>query len=285
MARVAIITDTVANLPEATYRELGVRVVPQIVVFGDTSYREGIDLTLEEFYERLEAADPLPTTSRPTPQSYAEAYEDARASGAGEIVVLTPSARLSGAHDAAAAAAKEWGRPVIIVDTKTVSLAQALVVMEAARLARAGASGEEIRERAEAIRPQVALYGAIHTLWYLQRTGRVGRASAAVGSLLQIKPILTVSLDGVVDTVDRVRTWARALGRLVDQIGLDRPQGNARLHAGVMHARALPDAQSVAEQIKGRYGVQEVMTTYFTPAVATHTGPGLVAVAYWWERL
>lgn len=283
MTRVAVITDTVANLPEAVYRRYGVRVVPQIVIFGETSYREGIDLTLEEFYRRLALADPLPITSRPTPQSYLEAFEDASRE-AEEVVVLTPSARLSGAYDAAMTAAREWGGRATIVDTKTASIAQGFLVLEAARFASAGASAAEVEARVRQLRPRVAMYAAVHTLRYLQRTGRVGRAAAAVGSLLQIKPIITIGQDGVVDTADRVRSWGRALERLVELIASERPaMSGGRLHVGVMHAEAREDGQAVLERIEERFPIVERYFGYFTPAVATHTGPGLVGVSYWWE--
>lgn len=282
MSGVAVVTDTVANLPPDVCREYGIRVVPQIVIFGDESFREGVDLSVEAFYRRLRQADPLPITSRPTLQSYAEVFQEA-AREAASVLVLTPSRHLSGAFEAAATAARDFAGRVRIVDTRTAALAQGLIVTEAARLARQEADPDRLAGHVEALRPRVMLYGAIPTLRYLQRTGRVGRAAAAMGSLLQIKPIITIGEDGVVDSADRVRSWGRALERLAELVEAARPDPGAALHLGVMHADAEPDARALLQRLSERFAPVEQYFTHLTPAVATHTGPGLVAVAFWWE--
>ncbi|HJW88673.1 MAG TPA: DegV family protein [Dehalococcoidia bacterium] len=263
----------------------GIEVVPVNLVHEGRVYRDGLDLTPEEFYRLLREAKKLPTTSPASPGDYLEVFrrvgEKVRS-----ILCISVSARLSGMFDSARAAV-ELAREVLprtairVLDSGTAAMAQGFVVLAAARAARAEKDLQEVTETAARIMPLVELVAVLDTLHYLARGGRVPKVAAWATSLLQIKPILTLSR-GEVGLLERVHTRKKALSRLV-QIMRERVGGKRTLHVSVFHANALGAALALREEIIRDFQPQELYLTQFTSVMGVHTGPGVVGLAYYAE--
>jgi DegV family protein with EDD domain len=282
---VAIVTDSTSCLPREEVERYSIEVVPLNLVHEGQVYRDGQDLTADQFYRLLKAARRLPTTSPASPGDYLEVFrrvgEKARS-----ILCISVSGKLSGMFDSARAAA-ELATEVLprtaiqVMDSKTAAMAQGFVVLAAARAARLGSSLPEVMDAAARIMPRVELVAALDTLHYLARGGRVPMVAAWAASILQIKPILMLSR-GEVGLLERVRTRKKALSRLVE---LMRARvGKKRLvHASVFHAQALDEALALQERVIREFQPQELYLTQFTSVMGVHTGPGVVGLAYYAE--
>jgi DegV family protein with EDD domain len=268
---VAIVTDSTADIPAGLATERGITVVPLTVTLGGRSYLDGVEITAADFYARLVSSGEMATTSQPAAGRFAEVYERLLRDHE-RVLSLHISAKLSGTHGAARQGADlVGGTRVEVVDTKQVSLALSLLVLAASGMAAHGRDLEEILDGLAPIREQTRAYFVVETLEYLRRGGRIGRAGALLGSMLQVKPVLTIS-DGQVAPLERVRTREKALGRLVELV----KQGEGRVCALVAHAAAGEAAQRVAD---AREPVAEtLMVSTLGPVVGAHAGPGTVAV-------
>ena len=285
MPSVAIVTDSTSCLPQEEVERYSIEVVPVNLVHEGRVYRDGKDLTAEEFYRLLKKAKKLPTTSPASPGDYLEVFrrvgEKARS-----ILCISVSGKLSGMFDSARAAA-ELATDVLprttiqVLDSGTAAMAQGFVVLAAARAARLGNNLQEVMEAATRIMPRVELVAVLDTLYYLARGGRVPMVAAWAASLLQIKPILMLSR-GEVGLLERVRTRKKAFSRLVE-IMRERVGGKRPLHASVFHAQALEEARALGEEIVREFQPQELYLTEFTPVMGVHAGPGVVGLAYYAE--
>jgi DegV family protein with EDD domain len=276
MANVAIITDTSADLTPEQAEAQDIRQVPLSVSFGDESFAAGTELTNQAFYERLTAPDaPLPKTAAPSPAQFAKTFRRALEGGADEVVCFTLSKELSATWSSAVSAKSDFeGGAVRVIDTMTTSLGQSLLVREAADQAAQGATGAQIAERAEDLVARSHIYFVVDTLEYLQRGGRIGKASALVGSLLAIKPILTV-VDGEVEAVDRRRTTSKARKRLIE-ICAEKPVERLQ----VLHTMTA-DIEGFADRMAEAVGLDraQVEVGITGPVAGTHVGPGVVGAA------
>ncbi len=272
---VKIVTDSAANLPAPVARELDITVVPLTVIFGDQSYLEGVDITPEQFYNLLRTNPIFPRTSQPSPQDFADVFRPLVEEGH-EVLCITISKELSGTHNSAVQAqAMLSGAPITVVDSWYASAGQALLVVAAARAVRAGATRAEAAELVRALRQEVLLLFTLDTLEYLQRGGRIGRASAFVGTMLRIKPILRIQK--VVEPFDRVRRRQRALDRMVEAV-LDR-YGERPVWVGLAHGDAEEDFRALGALLKRRLNIQYFMETIVGPVVGAHGGPGVIGMA------
>jgi len=281
--KVAIVTDSVACIPEEMLQKYGIEVVPIQVIFGDKSYRDGIDITPSQFYSMLRAAEKLPTTAASLPGPVLEAFHKA-SQRASNILCITLSAKFSGMCDSAMLAmemAKDALHNVVIkvIDSQTAAAAQGLVVLAAARAAALGKSLTEVIETTRSVMQRVNLFCALDTLYYLVKGGRVPKAAAWASSLLKIKPILTVK-DGEAHPVTNPRTTAGAMKRMLEIMGQKVVKGQ-RLHVGVMHADALDSAIGLRDEISSQFDCAELFITEFTPVMGAHTGPGVIGVAFY----
>jgi DegV family protein with EDD domain len=274
MSKVAIVTDSTADLPPELVRRRGVTVVPLTVMIGGQSWLDGVEIQPDEFYRRLATAASVPTTSQPTPARFAETYtrlleqHDA-------VVSIHISARLSGTFASAEQAAAELGAAdrIHLVDSALVSMPLGLLVLAAAKMAEDGAAAATIVEGVEKIRSGAHVYFGVKTLDNLARGGRIGRANALVGSILQVKPVLTIQ-DGEVTPLERVRTWDRALNRIVDLArAVDTGQG---LCAIVGHAVDEDSAQRIAAALEPV--ADTLLLQPLGAVVGAHAGPGTVGV-------
>ena len=277
--RVAIVTDSISSLSQAQGKEFGVHVVPIHIFFGTQGYRDGIDLNAERFYSMLNGSKQIPTTSQPTAADFAECYTRL-ASQAGAVVSIHASKKVSATVDSARAACLEFpDLPIHIVDCQTVSMGQGLIVIAAARAAAAGKSAEEIVKLVEDLIPKTRVLFTVETLEYLRRGGRIGGATALLGSALRIKPILHIA-DGRVEPLEKARTTKRAVARLLDLMA-EQVASSDGVHAAVLHCNASDAAQRLAQEMAMRFHPVELHTAEAGPTVGTHGGPGTLGVTFY----
>jgi len=276
---IAIVTDSTAYLPRAlvTGAPVPVTVVPLHVVLGGVEHQEGIDITTKDLSAALRRFTPV-TTSRPSPQVFLDVYEAAAAAGATGIVSIHLSADMSGTCQSAQLAAQQSPVPVEVVDSRSLGMAMGYAVLSAAA---ASAGGRDLTDVAAVALSRsagatVAFY--VDTLEHLRRGGRIGAASALLGSALAIKPILTL-VDGSIRPLERVRTSSRALARLAELAVSAASSADGALDIAVQHLDSAERAQSLAEQLRERVVTAgEVLVAELGAVVGAHVGPGTLAV-------
>lgn len=269
--RFRVVTDSTSDVPAEWRERHGIEVVPLRVLFGTESFRDGVDLTVDEFYTRLRSADRLPTTSAPAPGDFAQVYERLSHDCDG-VVSIHISGELSGTVEAARVGAGSVdGFPVHVVDSRCITICVAY-------LCRAAAEADTLEEavrRVEERVPRQRILALLDTLKYLEMGGRIGRAQAMLGSMLDVKPILALA-DGRVAPVDRVRTRNRAIPRLLERLRQDLPV--ERL--AVMHAQAPEDAERIRTQLAAELPDVQVDVGEIGAVLGTHVGPGAVGLTY-----
>jgi len=279
-ANTAIVLDSTADLPDAAGRFPNWRVVPLYVNFGDESLRDGVDIDAAEFYRRLQETSVFPTTSQPTPGDFLACYRDL---GAYErILSLHVSARVSGTFASAEAAAAELGDGrVHAVDTETASASIAMLAVAIQRLLDHGTSDEEVDALVERYRRERGLLFTVDTLEFLQRGGRIGKAAALAGTLLQVKPILSIE-DGEVVPVKRVRGERKALAELAAVLETEtRDEPGFRL--GIAHAAAPERAAELEALVRDRRPQAELeLVVTLGAVIGAHAGPGTLAL-FWFR--
>ncbi|MFC1984388.1 DegV family protein [Chloroflexota bacterium] len=272
---VKIVTDSVADLPHQVISELGITVVPLNVRFGTEVYRDGVDLTTEQFYSRLTHSKTLPVTSVPSPGTFAKTY-DKLAEETDEILAIIVSARLSGTYEVALQSIELMKQKcrVEVIDSQFGAAAEGLVVIAAAKTAQVGAGiGEVIDVTRKAI-PRVDMRAAFDTLEYLKRGGRIGRAQAFLGSVLNVNPIITLK-GGVVEPVGRMRSRGKAMDYLYSfAMSFSHIDGIA-----IEDAACPKDAELLVERLSPKFPKGCFYRSRTTPVIGTHTGPGLLLVA------
>lgn len=276
---VKIVADTTSGLPLDLARSLGIAMIPQIVVFGEEAYRDDVELDTPTFLQKLRASSVLPKTAAPPPTLYAPIYQEALENHE-EVVVVAPSACLSGTVRSAQVAAQDFpDLRVYVVDTRTIAGNLASLVLLAHRWSQAGVSAEAIVARLEDYAARARTYFLVDTLEYLQKGGRIGAAKALLGELLQVKPILTLR-DGQVAPFEQQRTKKRALNRLLEIVEQECPR-TAEANLCVMQIEAVEEAQMLVTELQTRLGLPEPPTTYdIPPAIVVHAGPGVLAVGF-----
>jgi DegV family protein with EDD domain len=275
---VAVVSDTTGYLPRELVEEAEVRLVSLYVNWEDGSEREADMPNFDAFYTRLRAAEQLPTTSQPSIGDFLEVYEPLIEEGR-DIVSIHISGGISGTVDAARQAAERVAENgaanrITVIDSETACGGLGLVTLAAARVALAGAGAAEVAERVHETRRQFKMWFAVDTLEYLRRGGRIGAASAWLGSALKIKPILT--LDKEITPIERVRTGARARKRLADYIEQHRDDG-ADLWV-VQHIQAPDEAASLISQAEEIMGTPPLWVSEIGPVIGSHAGPGLLGI-------
>jgi DegV family protein with EDD domain len=276
----AIVLDSTADYAEGPQRFQNWRMVPLYVRFGDESFRDYVDLGPEQFYARLRGAATLPTTSQPTPGDFLVAYESL-----GEfarVYSLHLSAKFSGTVESARRAAEEAGADrVRVVDTQSASAGIALLALALERRLETGTNDEEVEAVIERFRRDAALVFTVDTLEYLAKGGRIGRARALAGELLNIKPILTIQ-EGEIIPVKRVRGNQKAFMEFVRTFEA-RSEDRPSLRVGIAHADAPERSEALREMVRRtRPSAQIEVTTMLGPVVGAHAGPGTVGF-FWWD--
>lgn len=281
--KVAIITDTIGCIPEEILKKYNIHEVPLGITFGDKVYKDRVDLKADEFYKMLKEAERLPTTSGPPPESFVDAYNEI-SRVANRILCITLSKKLSSTYNSAKLAGdmikeKLSNITVEILDSQTAAAAEGFVVIAAAKAASMGKSFNEVMEAAKNTLNRVHLLAIVDTFHYLSKGGRVPKAVDWAGSLLKIKPILTIRA-GEACLATNSRTTLNAMNRMLELMK-ERVIDGSPLHVAVMHAAEPERALYLKKQISDMFSCNELWVTDFTPVMGAHTGPGLVGVAFY----
>ena len=278
---IAVLTESVANLPEEVARDLGITVVPFLVVRGDAQLEDGIKVQAADLYREMRQGTIAVSTSFPAPGTLADAYR-AAAKGSDGIVSIHVSSGISGGYAQAVESAKmaEVACPVRPIDSRTVSLAQGFVALAAARAARAGAALAEVEAAALKARDESRFVAAFDTLEYLFRGGRLKRSAYVIGSALNFKPLIGMT-DGVLKPAGRLRSLSKAIAKLADMV-VESSQGK-RLHLGATHADNRAGAEQLISLVTKQMPVVASYVEDITPVLGVHTGPGVVAANWWAE--
>ena len=277
---VRIVTDSVADLPPDVVKELGITVVPLGVRFGTEVYRDGIDLTTEQFYEKLKYSKTLPASSVPSPAAFAETY-DKLAEETDKIIVITLTSKLSGTYQVALQSIGLMKRKcqVEVIDSQWAIMAQGFIVITAARAAQAGASFDEVMDIAHHNISRVEMRAAFDTLEYLERGGRIGKAQSLIGSILRVNPIIGMK-DGKVYPIGRERSRAKAIDHLYNfAVGFSKVEGLA-----VEYAVNRDEAEKLVGRLGSKFSKERIYRSRASPVIGTHTGPGLLVVTVLGDR-
>jgi len=271
---VRIVTDSTCNLSDEDVARYGIQVVPLVIHFGTEEYLEDVTMDRDLFYHKIEAEEMMPTTSQPAPGQFADAY---RPLVGDPILCLTITSKHSGTYQSAMLAADMVpGADVAVFDTLSITMGTGFMVLEAARMAEAGHSREEILARLEQVRAGMYVVFTPATLKYLQMSGRVGRLSGVVASILNLRPIVDVE-DGLLEAREKVRTRGRSLDRLVERMA-ERVGTDSPVRLAVIHARAPDEAQTLATRLPDTFQCDEVPAVDLVSTLAVHGGPGIIGI-------
>jgi len=277
---VKIVTDSVSDLPPEVANELGITVVPLNVRFGTEVYRDGIDLTTEQFYQKLVHSKILPTTTVPPPNAFAEVY-DKLAEETDNILAIILSSKLSATYEVALQSIGLMKRKcrVEVIDSQCAVMSQGFMVIAAARAANAGANLDEVMKLTHRNIHRVYMRAAFDTLEYLKRGGRIGKAQALMGSILKTNPIIGIK-DGEVFPFGRERSRAKAIDYLYNFA-----MSFSHIEEMAVEDAACPsDAERLVERLSAKFPKERIYRSRTTPVIGTHTGPGLLLVAILGDR-
>lgn len=286
MPKIAIITDSTAYLPSETYAKLPIFTIPLHIIWGDETYKDNVDITPDVFYSKLGSAKVMPSTSQPSPQEFIELYEKV-AQEFDEILSIHISAKLSGTVDSALQAKKilENKIKVEVVDSRSTSMGLGFLALTAAKKVKAGESLQNIKDFIESAQDRAKIFFIPKTLEFLKRGGRIGAASALLGTALDIKPILMLD-EGVIKPFIKVRTMQKALSKLVE-ILQENIAGRTPVHLAVIEAEAESDAGFLLKEIQNRLtkgDLVEMVHAGISPVIGTHVGPGAVGICFLTEK-
>lgn len=278
--KVAIVTDSTAYLPPEMLQQYNISVTPLSVIWGNDVYRDGVDISPNEFYTRLASSKVMPTTSQVTPGVMQNTFESLLQKGF-DVLGIFLSSKISGTFQSAV-----QGRDMItgaagkiaLVDSLWTTMSLGMPVLMAARAAQADDNLSECQKIAEHACKQTGVLFAMETLEFMRRGGRIGGAQALLGSVLNIKPILEMR-EGVIEAVDKVRTKQKAIQRVVEVVA-ERVQGRPHIRLAVTHANAEVDARSLLEAARKELNPVETFFCPLSPVIGAHTGPGTVALNY-----
>lgn len=275
---IRIITDSTSDINSTQARELGITVVPLKVIFGEKEYKEGIDITIEGFYEKLVKAEKLPTTSQPAPDDFLSAFLQAKEAGDSAIVILI-AGKLSGTFQSAVIA-KEMAEyeEIYIVDSQITITGLRFLVEHAVKLNREGKSAKDIVKILEELKERIVLLAIVDTLEYLHKGGRLSKSSAILGSLLKFKPIITLK-DGAIGVLGKERGTNKGIGKILEII---EEQGGLDSNYPVYYGYTADDAKTkqLMESVNSRYHIKDAKIYPVGCVVGTHAGPGACVITY-----
>lgn len=281
MVKTAVVTDSTSYIDEQIRKEHNIVMIPLSVIFGEESFKEEIEISPLEFYEKMRGVSELPKTSQPAVGEFASLYEQLKSEEYQDIVVITLSSKISGTYQAAqTAATMVEGVNVYVFDSEISCSAQAFYVLEAAKLARDGKSGEEIVEYLHQMKNRgVQAYFMVDDLTNLRLGGRLSGAQAFFGGLLQIKPVLEFKEGGIVP-FEKIRTRKKALSRLLELFAAD-VSADDKANATVIHANRPEDAEKIKRELEEKYPNATISISYFGPVIGTHLGEGAIGLTWY----
>jgi DegV family protein with EDD domain len=280
MSKVAVITDSTAYIPDALLKAHQITVVPQVLIWGEETFRDGVDIMPDDFYKRLETAKVMPTTSQVSIGDMKTAFEKLLESGYAVLGIFI-SSKLSGTMQSATQAREMLPKAadkITIVDSNSTAMAMGFHVLLAARAAQNGATLDECQKQAEKAREHTGVYFVVDTLEFLRRGGRIGGAQALLGSALNIKPILELR-DGRIESVDKVRTKSKAIDRMIDLVA-QHVAGRTPVRLATLHANAETEARAALDAAVLQLQPIETVFASVSPVIGTHAGPGTIGLAF-----
>lgn len=279
MSLIRIVTDSTADLNPDLYSKNNIEVVPLKVLFGQQVFRDGVDISPTDFYNRLISTDDLPSTSQPSPGDFLKVYQKLLDDGAETIISIHISSKLSGTAQTAQVAANMLpDADITVIDSQYVHGALGLIVLAAAKAAARGCSKEEVLSLVQDLMGKMEVYFIVDTLEYLQRGGRIGKAEALLGSVLNIKPILTVK-EGIIQPFAKVRGKNKAINKMIE--AAVQKSGGRKVVGCFLHASDPTGLLQVKEKAFANLNIAEYITIQVGPVVGTHVGPGTVGFIFY----
>jgi len=280
MSKIAIVTDSTASIPKNLITNYNIIVTPQVLIWGEETLKDGVDIQPEEFYARLKTAKVMPTTSQVSILTMQNIFHGLVEKGF-DVLGIFISAKLSGTMQSAIQgrdALNNGKEKIHIVDSNATAMAMGFQVLAAARAVADGASISDAQAIAEKARDHTGVYFAVETLEFLHRNGRIGGATRFLGTALNMKPVLAL-IDGRVEAVERIRTKGKALDRILELV-VEKVKGQSPIRLAGLHANAQPEARALLERAAKELNAVESVLSEVSPVVGNHAGPGVVGLAY-----
>jgi DegV family protein with EDD domain len=280
MSKIAIVTDSTAYIPPDLIQNHNLTVTPQVLIWGEETYQDGVDIQPDEFYSRLRTAKVMPTTSQVSPATMKSTFENLVEKDF-DVLGIFLSAKLSGTIQSATQAVEMMEKArekVTFVDSNTTAMALGFQALAVARAVENGASLDDAVALAEKAREHTGVYFAVDTLEFLHRGGRIGGAQRFLGTALNMKPVLAV-IDGRVEAVERIRTKKKALNRVLELVA-KQAQGKTPVRLATLHANAADEARELLDQAAEHLNPVETVFSEVSPVIGTHAGPGTIGLAY-----
>jgi len=280
MSKIAIVTDSTAYIPPDLVQKHNLTVAPQVLIWGEETYQDGVDIQPDEFYSRLRTAKVMPTTSQVSPATMKSTFESLVEKDF-DVLGIFLSAKLSGTIQSATQAVEMMGtagEKVTFVDSNSTAMAMGFHVLTVARAVEDGARLDDAVALAEKAREHTGIYFAVDTLEFLHRGGRIGSAQRFLGTALNMKPVLAVQ-DGRVEAVERIRTKKKALNRVLELVA-EQTQGKTPIRLATLHANAADEAHEILDQAAELLNPAETVFSEVSPVIGTHAGPGTIGLAY-----
>ena len=281
MSKIAVVTDSTTYLPSDLVKKYNISVAPQVLIWGDQVYKDGVDIQSQEFFSRLKTTKVMPTTSQVAVISFQEIFQNLVNSGYDEILAILVSSKLSGTVQSASQARDMMGLTrdkVHIVDSQSVAMALGFQALAVARAVEDGASLNDAIALAERSHENTGVFFAVDTLEFLHRGGRIGSAQRFLGTMLNMKPILAIQ-NGRVEGIERIRTKSKAHDRVLELV-LEKTKGKSPIRLATLHANAADDAKALLVRAEQELKPIESIFTEVSPTVGTHAGPGTVGLAF-----
>jgi len=280
MSKIAVVTDSTTYLPSDLAKKYNISIAPQVLIWGEQTYKDGVDIQSEEFFTRLKTAKVMPTTSQVAVISFQEMFQDL-VNKDYEILAVLVSSKLSGTVQSATQARDLMStarEKVHIVDSQSVAMALGFQAVAVARAVESGASLSEAKALAEKLNEYTGVFFAVDTLEFLHRGGRIGGAQRFLGTMLNMKPILAIQ-DGRVEGIERIRTKSKALDRVFELV-TEKVKGKSPIRIATLHANAVDEAKVLLARAEKELNPIESVFTEVSPTVGTHAGPGTVGLAF-----
>jgi DegV family protein with EDD domain len=282
--RVALLTDSTCDIPQELIHKYQITVIPQMVIWGEETYQDRVDISPREFYRRLESENDLPSTTQPSPGTFERYYQEAREKGAEEVVILTVSSALSGTYQLAKKVGAEMNFPVHVVDSRGPTMSLGWQVLAAARERERGGVVEDMLRVVEQTRQKLSQVVLLDSLKFLHRGGRIGTAKRLLGSVLNIKPLVKINHEeGGVEAAGQTRTREKGMEMLIERF-LEGVHSAASLRIAVLHGNAEQEAQNIMQRLKDMYHPVEILSNITGPVLGVNTGPRALAICGYSEE-
>jgi DegV family protein with EDD domain len=280
MSNIALVTDSTAYIPADLIKKYKLTITPQVLIWGEETFEDGVDIQPDEFYSRLRTAKIMPSTSQVSPATMQKTFSNLIDQGY-DVLGIFICHKLSGTMQSAIQGREALGSAkdkVVLVDSNSTAMAMGFQVLTVARAAEDGASLTECQQLAEKLYEYTGVYFAVDTLEFLHRGGRIGGAQRFLGSALNLKPILALN-DGRVEAIDRVRTKTKALDRVLELVS-EQVKGKTPVRLATLHANAAEESRALLDRASQELNAVESIFSEVSPVIGTHAGPGTVGLAY-----